>query len=117
MFMIMPTYPESPGYKGTAETSRNSAIQVKSAADIIRARVLSEFRGKKMSADECAQKLRPANMSDVAFETFKRSVRSRVSELKADGRLFQTKQRSENSSGHRAVVWSSTDKFFQPDLI
>ena len=113
----MSTYPESPGFKGSAETSMRSAIKVKSAADVIRARVLSEFRGKKMSADECAQRLRPANMSDVAFETFKRSVRSRVSELKADGKLFQTNQRSENNSGHKAVVWSSTDKFFQPDLI
>jgi hypothetical protein len=44
-------------------------------------------------------------MDDVLFETFKRGVRSRCSELKGQGKIRATEVRRKNDSGHPAVVW------------
>lgn len=100
------TYPHAPGFKGESETGSQAAAKVASKAAKMRENILDAYKGANMTHDECAELLRPEQMSDVEFETFKRSVRSRCSELKVQGRLEATSERRENASGHAAVVWS-----------
>lgn len=99
------TYPHAPGHKGEAETGSQSAAKVASKAAKMRESIVSAYNGASMTHDECAELLRPETMGDVEFETFKRSVRSRCSELKLQGKLEATGERRENASGHNAVVW------------
>lgn len=103
----MTTYPTSPGYKGEAETGRRSAAAVTGKAAKMREAVVEAYSRSiaGLTHDECADRLRPDDMGDVEFETFKRSVRSRCSELKAQGKIVQTSERRENASHHMAVVW------------
>jgi len=98
------TYPNSPGFKGTAETGRNSAKRVAGKAALQRKQILATLV-RPATHDEVAAMLRPKEMTDVEFETFKRGIRSRCSELKEQGKIQATAERRVNSSGHPAVVW------------
>lgn len=109
-------YPSSPGSKGEHETGRQAAAAVRSSAEQTRAHALAAYRGAAMTHDECAALLRPEGMGDVAFETFKRGVRSRSSELKAQGRIEPTERRRCNVSGHSAVVWRAVRPLVQAEM-
>lgn len=98
-------YPNSPGFKGRAETGRQAANRVAGHAELQRKQIMEHFKYDEMTHDECAAAMRPTSMNDVEFETFKRGIRSRCSELKEQGKLEATELRRKNASGHPAVVW------------
>ena len=100
----MITYPQSPGFKGEAETSSQAATAAKPNADQLRKEVLAALAKESLTADECAARIRPPSMNDVSFQNFKRSVRSRCSELKAQGKVEDSQLRRKNESGSNAVV-------------
>jgi hypothetical protein len=99
-------YPNHPGYRCSGP-SADAAEIVKEDAAKLRGRVREAFalRGD-MTADEAAWRLREPWMTDGNFERFKNSVRSRISELKADGELFKTSLKRKNDSGMSATVWT-----------
>jgi hypothetical protein len=101
----MKTYPQAPGFKGEAETSQQAARSVETKADQMRRGVVKCLQKEDLTHDECAARMRPCGMTDVEFEGFKRSVRSRGSELKAAGKIADTGKRRKNTSGRSAVVW------------
>jgi hypothetical protein len=86
------SYPTSPGWKG-AETSRAAAESIN--ASVLRGKVLRiyELRGP-CTADEAAE----------ALHTSILSIRPRVTELKALGKLVDTGIRRPNRSGRSAAV-------------
>lgn len=101
----MKTYPQAPGYKGEAETSQQAAKRVESSAEVIRREMLRLIGESPKTHDECAVELRPIFITEADFQNFKRSVRSRGSELKAAGKIEDSGQRRTNESGSPAVVW------------
>jgi hypothetical protein len=90
-------YPEVPGYKA-AGTSQEAAGRVAGDASRLRAAVLGELRrwhsGK--TADELARLM---NRSPL-------SVRPRLSQLRAAGKIVATDQRR-RESGMTATVWKA----------
>jgi hypothetical protein len=111
-------YPYSPGWKSDdTETSREAAKAIKHSADALRCEALALLTEKPLTADEVAEALRTPFMSDADFAEFKRSIRPRVSELKADGLVEKTLMRRKNSSGRAAVVWRAVKKYGQLTLI
>ena len=92
------TYPDQPGFKNTTEeTSARSAILVSSKAGILRERVMEVVAKADSTADECAEAIGESVLS----------VRPRLSELRALGKIGPTNKRRKNDSGHSAVVWSA----------
>jgi predicted ArsR family transcriptional regulator len=90
------TYPHSPGWKAEdTETSREAARSVASPAKTLRQKCHEALKGAAMTADEVAELLGDSVLS----------VRPRVSELKAQGRVEATAKRRCNVSGKTAVVW------------
>lgn len=88
-------YPERPGFKKRG-TSKEAAESVAPKAALLRDKVLALFqRGLRLTADECAQRIK-----EEAW-----SVRPRLSELAAAGLIAETAQRRTNRSGHSAAVW------------
>jgi hypothetical protein len=87
-------YPNQPGWK-EAGTSREAAESIHDAA-LIRVRCLEQLKKRNMTADEVACKL---GMSIL-------SVRPRISELSTKGLIVKTKEKRNNASGKRAVVWA-----------
>jgi hypothetical protein len=89
-------YPRAPGFK-TRGPSQEAARRVAGDASRLRAAVLAELyqwpNGR--TADEIAAGLRRSILS----------VRPRVSELLADGKIMPTEDRRRNESGHSATVW------------
>jgi len=100
----MKTYPQTPGAKGSAETGRQAAEAVTNKAAKLRLQIEDAYRNRPMTPDECASAIMPEGMDAVAFEQFKRSVRSRCSELIAQGKLADSLMRKKNASGHPAMV-------------
>lgn len=94
LFSYAPSYPLQPGYRDR-DTSRQAgeSINVK----VIRAKVLAEFErpGCWWTADEVASRL---NLSVL-------SVRPRVCELSAMGKIRDSGERRKNASGRSATVW------------
>jgi hypothetical protein len=90
------SYPHAPGYKA-AGASQEAAQHVAGAASRLRAAVLAELRRwpDGRTADEIADGLRRSPLS----------VRPRVTELKALGRIVPTGERRRNESGMSATVW------------
>lgn len=86
------SYPQAAGHRGS-DTSRAAAESI--PAHIIRGKVLKvyELRGP-CTADEVAEAL---HMSVL-------TVRPRVTELKAMGKLVDTRLRRPNKSGRKAAV-------------
>lgn len=87
-------YPYSPGYRQT-DTSY-AAAQTVDAKTLQKLVVGALAQYGPMTADETAAKLVTSILS----------IRPRLSELKLDGRVVDTGQRRENTSGRRAVVWA-----------
>lgn len=95
LFEYQPSYPAVPGWKGR-DTSREAAERV--PAKVLQAKVLAEFRpGCWFTADEVAERL---NLSVL-------SVRPRVCELSALGKLRDSGERRKNPSGRSAIVWQA----------
>jgi len=93
------TYPNTPGHKGPAETSRAAADAIKPKVLTIRESVLAAITlWGPMTADEIASRLR---LSILA-------VRPRCSELCKLGVIQDSGERRLNASGIRAVVWVRT---------
>ena len=89
------TYPNTPGHKGPAETSRAAADAIKPKAATVRQRVLWEIGIGARTADEVAAMV---GLSILA-------VRPRCSELARLGLIADTGMRRPNESGRMAVVW------------
>lgn len=87
-------YPKVPGHK-VGGTSRAAAEKIKPRAPTLRDAVLSLMSDAALTADECASKLNKSVLS----------VRPRLSELFAMGKIFDTGRTRRNESGVSAVVW------------
>ena len=101
---MIQTYPESPGFK-VAGTSQESAKKNDGRAVILREAVFDALKVGPATADELAERIGENVLS----------VRPRVSELRAKGRLIDTMVRRRNASGHRAIVWAP--KLVQGQLV
>jgi predicted transcriptional regulator len=101
-------YPNAPGYKDvSAATSRQAAARMESRAPTLREKCFEVLKDRELTADEIADKL-----GDTVL-----SIRPRISELKAQGRICATEKRRCNISGVKAVVWKVKTKLVQPELI
>jgi hypothetical protein len=91
-------YPSAPGFK-VEGPSREAAEAIKPAAKTLRDRVLtlvqSLDQGEALTADQIAFRLKRSPLS----------VRPRVSELAASGKLVRTETRGKNESGMSATKW------------
>lgn len=93
------TYPHQPGFKvSRPETSREAAEVAATLAMTLRERVEAWLTGHEVTADECADALGESILS----------IRPRLSELRAMGRIEDTGKRRKNVSGNSAVVWRAT---------
>jgi predicted ArsR family transcriptional regulator len=93
------TYPGSPGWKEPT-TSREAAERIASTAANVRHLVMGCVINHPagMTADEIA----------VYLGIDKLTVRPRLSELRAEGRIEPTGMRRKNASGHSAMTWRAT---------
>jgi hypothetical protein len=92
------TYPESPGWKSDdTETSREAAKSMAIPAKTLRDKCHAALKGSAMTADEVAELIGASVLS----------VRPRVSELKAQGKVEATAKRRCNVSKKTAVVWKA----------
>jgi hypothetical protein len=91
-----PSYPHAPGYKA-AGASQEAARHAAGAASRLRAAVLAELHRwpAGRTADEIADGLHRSPLS----------IRPRVAELKAMGKITATGERRRNESGMSASVW------------
>jgi DNA-directed RNA polymerase specialized sigma24 family protein len=95
-------YPDHPGHLGITEanreTSRSAANKVapapKSQRDKVRAALLEVYLEGR-SSDQIAE----------AIDVIRYSVRPRISELVAAGKVEATTERVKNSDGNSVVVW------------
>ena len=96
----MSHYPTAPGFKTTTpETSALAAAQIAARSGDLRGGVLLILKNKNCTADEVADQLGESVLS----------VRPRLSELRAMGKIIPTPYRHKNASGHSAVVWTVSE--------
>jgi hypothetical protein len=91
---IVRIYPNAPGFK-TGGTSRAAAERVRPRAVTLRDMVYGLLKVEALSADQCAAKLDKSVLS----------IRPRLSELLAQGKIYDTGRTRKNESGISAVVW------------
>jgi hypothetical protein len=103
----MNRYPNHPGHLGNTEASReasrSAANKVASAAKTQRHKVLAallEAFPQRLSSDQIAD----------AIGVIRYSVRPRISELAAAGKVEATEQRIKNSDGNSVVVWRAVQQ-------
>jgi hypothetical protein len=91
-------YPSAPGFK-VEGPSREAAEAIAPAAKNLRDRVLTLVQsldpGDSLTADQIAIRLKRSPLS----------IRPRVSELAASGKLIRTRDRAKNASGMSATKW------------
>lgn len=87
-------YPKNPGWKKRG-TSKRAAEAVKPRAPTLRDQVLGLLRDASLTADEAAAALNKSVLS----------VRPRLSELLALGKIHDTGRTRANESGVQATVW------------
>lgn len=89
-------YPLNPGWKAPG-TSREAAERIEPSASVLREQVFETLAASPggLTADEIATKLQRSILS----------VRPRVSELSAGGRIKRAERRGKNASGMSAAVW------------
>ena len=97
LFTWSDTYPKRAGWKEET-TSKDAAvaIEAKGRAATLRDAVLAFFQsGRNATADEVAEVLKESPLS----------VRPRVAELKAAGKVIETGLRRKSSTGRTSHVW------------
>lgn len=95
----MITYPHTAGSKvANPETSVAAAPSV-GAAEALRQKCYAELKRESLTADEVAERISESILS----------VRPRISELRALGKIEPTRDRRKNASGHSACVWRIAD--------
>ena len=102
------TYPHTPGHKGADHTGRDAAKAMVPIQRTIKDEVLSILRWNPggMTADEISDRIADARgMSGMQMVRFRGSVRPRVAELGADGKIVASNFTRENESGMQARVW------------
>jgi predicted HTH transcriptional regulator len=87
-------YPNSAGWRRT-RTSRQAAAAIQPRVATLRERVLALLKDASLTADECAAKLDKSILS----------IRPRLSELLALGKIEDTGRTRKNDSGVQATVW------------
>lgn len=92
----MTFYPQLPGAQG-GETSEAAAALAAKNAEVTREQILSLLLTADLTADELAMIIR----KDV------HDVRSRCSELKASGVIFENGDRRKNNRGIAVKVWTA----------
>ena len=94
----MTAYPEAPGHKSSG-TSKVAASETKSRAATLRERALEILKlcPAGLTADEVAEIMGESILS----------IRPRISELAALGRVEKSGERRENASGLNAWVWQA----------
>jgi predicted ArsR family transcriptional regulator len=93
--MFADAYPASPGWK-SRDTARQAAAQAEPSAPRLRQLCLDQLRlCGPLTADDCAENLKIDKLS----------IRPRFSELVATGKIEDTGQRGQNSSGRSAIIW------------
>lgn len=103
----MKSYPTTPGYKATAtETSRTAAAAVRPTVEMQRQDCMEHLNQCDLTADEVAQRLGRSVLS----------IRPRISELNAMGRVTATDARRRNGSGKSAVVWRAVERRVQQEF-
>jgi predicted ArsR family transcriptional regulator len=90
-------YPESPGSQNT-DTSREAARSMDNDASTLRGQCLSALGSHDQTADEIAESVGESILT----------IRPRVTELKAKGKVFDSGKRRPNESGRNAIVWTLT---------
>ena len=90
-------YPESPGSQNT-DTSREAARSMDSDASTLRCQCIAALAYKNLTADEIAETVGESILT----------IRPRVTELKAKGKVFDSGKRRPNQSGRNAIVWTLT---------
>lgn len=95
--MSINLYPDYPAYKTTTpETFALAALQIADRSGHLRNKVLDVLKNRNCTADEVAEKIGESVLS----------IRPRVSELRAMGKIVPTTLRRKNITGHSAVVWT-----------
>jgi predicted ArsR family transcriptional regulator len=105
----MSNYPHAPGFKAvTTETSAEAAFAIRERAKAIREKCLATISAysEGLTSDEVAFRIGEE----------RHNVRSRMSELKAQGKIVATNERRKNASGKNAVVWRIARKPEQKEL-
>lgn len=87
-------YPHAPGHKARA-TSRDAARAMRAKAPTLRDRVLAAITAGEASADQVAFLLGQSILS----------IRPRVAELAAMGKIVDSGKRRLNDSRHKAIIW------------
>ena len=87
-------YPETPGYK-RGGTSKAAADSMNQKAPSLRQQVLDVLFHQDLTADECAAEVGKSVLS----------IRPRLTELLALGKIAETDLLRFNSSGKKATVW------------
>ncbi len=98
--LLAGVYPDAAGFKSVG-TSSDAATAVTDTAANLREQVLRVLINEPLTADECAQRL-----DQTPF-----AIRPRLSELRALGKIEDSKERRKNSSGHSAIVWQAAGTF------
>ena len=91
------TYPNAPGFKEKGGTSEAAAGMARGSAETDRARLLTAFRRRAMTADEAAE----------AIGINILSARPRTTELAKLGKIERTGEKRINASGCGAWVWKA----------
>jgi predicted ArsR family transcriptional regulator len=92
-------YPESPGYRRNApETSREAAEAVAPMARNYRDQILAVIKDAHPAGRSSDQIAKAIGLSPY-------SVRPRVSELQAAGKIERTDDRTKNDGGRFVVLW------------
>jgi predicted Rossmann fold nucleotide-binding protein DprA/Smf involved in DNA uptake len=90
----MDTYPKTPGFKERGGASEEAAASV-SNPHALRHNVYALIKREPLTADEVARRLGKPILS----------IRPRLSELRAEGKIEATGKRRRNDSGKSAAVW------------
>lgn len=91
-----PYYPKAPGFKERGGTSEQAAREIGAGqAKALRDVVLNVIRHRPRTADEVA----------AALEMSVLTIRPRLSELRAKGKIEPSGERRPNASGKQATVW------------
>ncbi|MBV2149566.1 hypothetical protein KRZ98_14935 [Sphingobium sp. AS12] len=90
-------YPSVPGHRGV-DTSAAAAASLTSSLSYLQAKVLRAI------ADAASRGLTTNELAD-ALRIDRGSVQPRTSELRAKGRIRDSRQRRLNANGKKAIVW------------